>query len=265
MTRTQQKECAQQTWGLPTFPLYDNLPLEENHTPETLEWLLTHGMFWSSSLTIRASPHLYEIHHAPSAYLFRHVRLANLLAGEEEDHVLSEEPFITLEALLQQKHVKLAERGFPTFGWKWSCYVVENGEAESSPDGFSLPSAEQLGLPIFPIWDDMPLTKDYSASEREWLLEHGTLYRHIPPYSQEFFGPHGPYHEMTRYQGQYYFIEYAPQYRGDDHDQRLVTVSSYRALLELFHNHPLLPCEDKQQQWAWHLWEPATLANGGSL
>ncbi len=79
-----------------------------------------------------------------------------------------------------------------------------------------------------------------------------------------------PYQEMTKYEGEYCFIEYDLADRGNDHDQTQVTVrihSSLEILFEKEHIKNMADCEsDITDPWCkWADSPPAVLANGGTL
>ena len=75
---------------------------------------------------------------------------------------------------------------------------------------------------------------------------------------------------MTKHEGAYYFIEYDPAYRGDDHDQALVAIRIYSSLESLFeqeHIKNIADCDSDiaDPWWKWADSLPAVLSNGGTL
>ncbi len=74
---------------------------------------------------------------------------------------------------------------------------------------------------------------------------------------------------MARDEDLFCLIDYAPEYRGDDHNQDLVTIRKYDSLLHLLKEEHieidrLAECE-KEEQWHWTFYKPAAIANGGHL
>ncbi len=138
-------------------------------------------------------------------------------------------------------------------------------------------------LPVYPLYDEMLVNKGAGLTREQvdWLLANGTLYRNLPIFDgrprrpaltvQEILqGAPFRYQEMTKHEGAYCFIEYGLGYRGDNHDQTLVTIRFYSSLEVLFekeHIKNMADCESDiaDPWWKWADSPPAVLANGGTL
>ena len=138
-------------------------------------------------------------------------------------------------------------------------------------------------LPVYPLYDEMLVNTGAGLTREQidWLLANGTLYRNFPlldgrprrpahTVEEILQGVPSRYQEMTKHEGEYCFIEYDQAYRGDCHDQTLVTIRSYSSLEILFEKEHIKNIADSESDitdpwWKWADSLPAVLANGGTL
>ena len=267
------EEDLARRFGFPVFPLYDGMSLGPLCSETVLNWLLTYGTFYNYVGSISKGFDYYLIERHKGTHIL-HIwppdDPLDLSERTEAENVSVERHFSSLKALclfLQEHHLDLTS---PPLGWKWACNEDEaHGWADE--DGKKLPQPHYFGLPTFPLWDDMPLMRAYPFEEFLWLLQHGHVERRRPPCrSWKHPDVEDILQELTYHEGQFCLVEYAPEYRGDDHDQALVTIRKYATLPELLQQEQidleqLGVCGEKEEQWHWTYYEPAAIANGGYL
>jgi hypothetical protein len=267
------EEDLARRFGFPVFPLDDGMSLGPTCSEPVLNWLLTYGTFYNYVGSISKGFDYYLIERHKDTHILHMWPPDDPLdfyERPEAEKASVQRHFSSLKALrlfLQEHHLDLTS---PPLGWKWDC---DEDEAHGWADehGKKLPHPHYFGLPTFPLWDDMPLLRAYPFEEFLWLLHHGHVERRLPP-SRSWKHPdvEDILQELTYHEGQFCLVEYAPEYRGDDHDQALVTIRKYATLPELLQQEhidleQLGVCGEKEEQWHWTYYQPAAIANGGHL
>ena len=132
-------------FGLPVYPIYDEMTIEATQTREELEWLLEHGEAYRS---LRHFCELRTIEQSQAGLplywqcVTKHQGKYAFIAYDEvyqgddpqpEHYVLRQ--YETLDALMGAEHITFTERGLMTPWWKWF---------DSKPDLFSYLEAEVM-------------------------------------------------------------------------------------------------------------------------